>query len=564
LIIGHWKAIEKWGRISIKLIVVAYFVCLLFIPLSPYPAQEALGLGEPSAYYRIATNFAQGKGFLQDYFVTDSFSNYFYIPQTPFLIFLMSLFLKIFGIGWYPLFVYTCLAGALLFFLFSSYVALPVGRGRPPGKALFLLTLVIMAMPVYFISVGLGIIVLPGALIFLFLAIISMEEDLFSKRLRYLMIGCCLLFLFFIRPEAKFAAVIFFAVYGLTELFRRIGRNAKLVLSAVLLSVAILSWFNLPLIFDTFFKGFRSASLFYNKYDQKEDRFSNMHGSLSMAHVKKTYENIIGRKDFDKLLNFDIGTEIRDHPRAFSKLAADSYLRTSNILAYTFLSPQSFWQGLLETDLALLMIIISLIMCYLYMEKRYRSMVLIFFLYLATIRLLNSWVHIRHLLIISIPLFTLLSRSLLIDLSKICKEKQLLFLERRGLFTLLSILLGGAIVFNCYTLASFRLDQRNRAHLPIIKAIEEQTTENDTLLSNAPTLMTSMTGRYCIGVMDIVRFLPLIVNYLKPDAIIIDNARRDGPRNYTLYTGLERGVEGYKVVIHDKSKEFILLKKACK
>ncbi len=561
LLIKYWRSLDKWERLTIKLIATIFLFCLFTMPLSPYPAQEPLGLGDPPAYYRVIVNFVEGKGLLQDYFSMDYISGkYGYFKSTPLLIFITSLFFKIFGINWHSLFIYNSLSGILVAYLLSSFILWKRESSIISKKAEFFLTLAVLALPVYLVSVGLGIVGLPGILIFLFLTVVSMKSGIIRKKSKYILIGCSLLFLLFVRPEARYIAIIFLAIYLPAKLFQSLKRNKRILFVAVLVLMGVLSWCNLPAISSLLHRHFGYASLFYNKYDKDTGSFEVPNGGITIIPLKITFENIVGRKDFDKFSNSSIGNEIQKHPRAFLDFVSINYFHTANVLAYTFGPANSFWYPLLNSKMSLFLLM-SFIVIYTFIKKRYRIVGLTIFSYLFTISLLNSWVTMRHVLIVSLPLAGLFIKTVLNSLSQSKKNKYFVLFEKKIIISPIILILAAAIIFNCYTTVSFRLNKRNRAHAPIIKAVQEYTMENDIVLSNFPTLLTCMTGRFCIGVMSITRFLPLIVKYIRPDIIIIDNARRDGPQDYTLFEKYVKNVKDYKIIYHNSEEEFVLLGK---
>ncbi|MFH1868751.1 MAG: hypothetical protein ABH843_07250 [Candidatus Omnitrophota bacterium] len=554
------RSIDKWERSTIALLAAVFFFCLFSMPLSPYPAQEPLGLGDPPAYYRVVTNLIHGKGFLQDYFLTGSETGvYFYFKGTPILFLVTSIFFKIFGENWYSLFIYNTLSSMLAFYLLALAV-FPDNESRRGRNILFLVCLS-LSVPLFFFLASFGTIVLSGALIFILVIYLSKNESITNVKLRHSLIALCLLYLWCVRPEAKFVAILYICIYLPFNLYSKLKRkNHKVLALATVLILMILFWWNIPYISKTALE--KHATIAYYKYSSEDDSFKiRIPGELTTVDKMKSYDHMAGTSRADSLRNESIGREIRAHPWAFVKYLFDNYYYSANVVALMTYAPGFLFERTLNTQRFVPFLIVTLIILYSAIGRRYRLIVSIIFFYMLTIRIINSWAHIRHFFIISLPLLGVFLCRIRDDLARLPRNTHRKTPSSNIVFNTTFIALAAIIVFNSVTTVSLRLDERNRRHIPILKAVREYTRPEDKIVSNFPILITCMTSRYTIGAMNIVELLPIIIRYMNPDVIVIDNARKDGAKNYSIYKKFVKSVYGYKEVYSDDENEFVLLKR---
>lgn len=313
------RQMGPWERGALATVAAVVLVWLLLMPLSPYPSQLTLGLGDLPGYYRVVTNLVEGRGWTEDYFIGDYLGGgYAYIKAQPILVLVSTMLFQIFGTNWYAVNTYNILAAGLLLYLVGSFVCMGVGPTITDGKRILLFTVGVTLVPAQFVLFGLGVVSAPGALAFLTLTTFAITF-LTPAALRRLIIGACLVFLTWVRPEASLLAVLWIMCYGVKWLWsqpwrRRLAR--PMILAACLLAPVLL-WANLPTAMATIQSRFDGLWIFYLKFDAAQGGFAMMYNPWSDYNRRITRANFLEDGAKEAMGNPAIGREMRAHPVAF-------------------------------------------------------------------------------------------------------------------------------------------------------------------------------------------------------------------------------------------------------
>jgi hypothetical protein len=558
-----WKRLPEilrqadiWERRSIGVIVVIVLLWLLLIPLSPYPAQLTLGLGDFPAYYGAATNLVAGRGWTPDYFVGDFIGgSYLYVMTHPILVLITTLFFQVFGPNWYSLHIYAVIGAGILVYVLVSVVCLTSKTSASKGINILFLTFAISLVPTHFIFFGLGVHTAPSALAFLTLAAFRLT-DFARASLRHLVTAVCVIFLFWVRPEASLLAVLVLTVNSVFSLWtskrtRRLFRPTFLV-GCLVTTVSI--WAYLPSLMNAVPPKWKNMSVFYLKFDSAGERFVPMYTPWYKLNQRFNRASFADEGAIQKLANPSIGLKLREHPAAFLRYLADKFADTAIVFVRTITFPEMRLSARIPA-LAILGVLLLLAS----IEARTRSTMVVAVGFLLLLPVLNTNPAERHILTVSPTIIGLSLRPVFQKWWSLGRSFAS-FPSKRWHVLVAIIPVIFVIVVDSSLLIKVRKDPRNLSYTSILRDIEWLTSPRDLIASSYPQLVTCMSGRRSIGATWLTENMERIVRKHEPEFILVDNAR-EGPENYTDLW-LERGltVPGYVPVVHNAAEHYIIFR----
>ncbi|HUT35918.1 MAG TPA: hypothetical protein VNE39_20695 [Planctomycetota bacterium] len=548
-----------WERRSAVAVAGVVGLWLLLMPLSPYPGQLTVSLGDVFGYYRLAANLVAGRGWAPDYFVADLPGGaYLYLAIHPIPPLVTTLFLQVFGPNLDSLNVYSVLAAGGLFLLMASFAGLRSDGRVSQSKALFFVTLAACVVPAHFVFFGLGVHSAPGALAFLTLMALYVVRGARDTAGRLAM-AATVAFLFLVRPEGAVLAALFVVICGgysvLTARRVRLALRAGLVAAA--LAVLGIAWANLPRLMGAAGASSKALSVCYLKFDPSRGRFGFLYKSAEEAH------HAIGRAYFggggvEALANEAIASELQERPALFLRcLAAHLVHYTSPVFLSAILFPGA------EVDSVYAAAVFAMLVVLAAAGSGARILVLVILAFLLLLPLVNWFPVDRHMLTVSAGLLALCARSVAMRrwdaLGRVLATPR----ARRGVraacagaFLLLAALDVGLLV-------RARTDRRNLCYAPILEDIRRVTSSGDVIASSNPPLITCLADRRSVGTAWLAEHLEGVVRKFAPDFIVVDNCFLWGPPNYAILrerSGLK--IPGYELIENHEAEQYALFRKS--
>ncbi len=554
------REMSTWERRSLMVILAVGLFWLVGMPLSQYPSQVSVMLGDTPVYYRQATNLAEGRGWETDYFMADyPGGTLAYVPAHPIPVYITTQFFHIFGKNWYSLYVYNAIAAQILICLFAFVARHVPGMNDNGGKSVFFLTLVAALVPTHFVLFGLGSVTVPGALMFLTIAATSIHDDI-QGRVRILLIGTALLLSFWLRPEAAFLAVILTALFGIRYLFVKIltTRKTRFACAAAGLIVVATLWWNLPKLTANSPAEWNSLAIFHSKYITGKRQFVPMWGDPWVLNKILCRTNLSGKTE-EVLGNPNIGIELRDHPLAFLRFLIGYVPRFAHLFVRS-LSIAHWRIGWLSGIPSVL--ILSTFIALSAMNRKSRLFAGAAAIFLLIMPLLNAAAGVRHILVVSATVMALSIR-------------QIMSFRRNGprwaighrpwmnkvRWATMAVLLSVVLYINGSSIIRIRTAEVNNCYAGIIKDIEKLAAPNDLIASNYPQLITCMTGLRSVGGPWLLENTYYLLKNYQPDFIVIDDGRR-GVLDYTLLVHFGNALPSYTPVIHNVESRYIIFRAA--
>lgn len=560
-----YRPVGIWERFSIAIVAAIVLLWLSLMPLSPYPSQISVGLGDPPGYYRAAANLVAGRGWAADYFVGDYVgSTLSYITAQPILVLITTLFFQIFGANGYSLYVYDAVAAGVLIYLLASLVCLTPKATVVDGRHILWLTAAISLAPTHFILFGLGIITAPGALAFL-TATAFWISQVAPTASRYFIVAASAILLFWVRPEALLLAILLVAFCGVSTLLtiRQISQLARSTLLVGCLAASVALWVNLPTLVDVLPAAAKGLAVSYLKFDSVSGRFAPMYDPWWQLNRQLSRANFLDEGAVESIANASIGWELRAHPVSFLRYLLDRLPSTSLLFARAVSLPEIqsygrfFWLGEMTA-----LVILGTLLVLAAIDSQSRPIVAAITGFLLLLPLLNLAADVRHVLIVSPVIVGLSLRSVL---------RQLKSSKPRGLFAVfpdtpkqatIAVMLAVILILllvDSVTLIRIRTDRANQSYVNILHDIEAITSPDDVVASSYPQLITCVTGRRSIGATWLTENIELIIRKYHPDFILVDNAR-DGVWNYTLLEKNGLTIPGYVPVIHNRTQNYVIFR----
>jgi len=548
--LSGWKEIGKltkgictWERRMWVLLGTALALWILLMPLSPYPAQMNMGLGDRPGYYRVAANLVSGRGWLADFFIGDYVGGYpSYLVNHPLPALVITFFFQVFGSNAHSLTVYGALAGTLCVSVLASFVSVDE-RKEPSNPWIFIGALIALGVPSHYYLLGLGASTVPGTLAFL-TAVVFLVEHVDTLKKRIVVCAICVIYMLVVRPEAAILGVLLVACFALFAFLCNSGIRARWRLVACL-GIALVvagAWLKLPEIVGALPSNLRNLCIFFLQYDQDVGQFQWMYAPWWKINEMLCTMNFSLEETVPALGNDAIAEEILGHPAAFfSFLTREFYSTTSRLLGAinigVYLRPSPVMRGLT-----------GLIFIFAFVHPRNRIALCVILLQLFIFPLVNAGFGARHLLPVASALYALFGRAIF--------ARPRWMLTRLGMAVVALFIAGNTI-----DIAAIRIDDFNRGHAVIIDDLRKIAKPDDLIASSYPQLLASEVGCPTVGCTWLTDNLEGLVARTSPDIIVVDD-KRDGPKNYRLLKKRhELKIAGYQMVRHNSEERYAIFVK---
>ncbi len=532
---GRW---QRWALAAVGGIVAFW---LLALPLSPYPAQVTMDLGDPPAYYCHAANLVAGKGWGADYFVADYRQGQAsYIKGHPILVLATTLGLQVFGRNIISFHVYNILAGGLLVLLIGSFAC----RGEGP---VFVATIIAALLPAHFSLLGLGVAMTPVALGVLMVAVLAVDEGV-GRGMRRFLIAASLAFLVGLRPEGAMLAIALGVALGVRAavVASRGHQGIRLALASGCVAALVGLWMALPTLVSRLYPAWQDLTLYCVRYDAVRGRFVPMYEPFWEQNRQSCRANLLG-EPAAAMGNAAIGAEVRAHPAAFllyvadrAPLAAHCFVRAISVAQFRF-------PWLVGAPSVIVLALVLIVGCF---GRGGVTLAAAMAAFAVLLQLAIPDPRVRHLLCISPIALALAFRAIW---GWRCFRLPSVVCHLLGVVLVVLACLEG------WSIIRVRTYGPNRAYEPMLREVESAAAPNALVASGYPQLVTCMTGLRCIGGSWLTENLDAIVERHHPDLILVDDTN-DVARNYQLL--MERGgaIPGYSPVAHDREKRYILFR----
>lgn len=542
---GGWRSVldlmrkhSPWERRMWLLLLGLLAVWLGLMPLSPYPAQISMGLGDRPGYYRLAANLVSGRGWLVDFFIGDYIGGKpSYLTNHPLPVLVTTFLFQVVGRNAHSLSVYCVLAAALHVALLCSFVC-TVGRKAFSDARIFVAAVAALAIPIHFHLLGIGVSTVPGALAFM-TATVFLVEHVDRPLRRFIMCAVAILFLIVVRPEAALLGVLLLVCFPVVSVLIGPGvRRRWRVLLLTMCAAAIVGlWVKLPGVVARLPANLRNLSVFYLKYEPERKEFGWMYAPWWKINEMLCAANFSSDGAAVPEINDAIGEEIRNHPGSLVLFLLDSFSTTTAKLLGTvtidcYLKPSPIAQGL-----------VGLMLIFSFIAPRNRVALVVILIQLFILPLVNVGFGGRHLLPVTAVLYALFGRAMLSRPG---------WMAKRFCIALAVV----CIASNMIDLVAVRRDDVNRAHTGIVAALRQMVQPGDLVASSYPQLIANEVDCRTTGCTWLADNLDAIIAHSAPDIIVVDNSR-DGPSNYTLLNKRRNmRLDGYRLVIHDKEERY--------
>ncbi|HPD17680.1 MAG TPA: hypothetical protein PLE19_22305 [Planctomycetota bacterium] len=548
------RGLGRWERLALAALAAVALFWLGAMPLSPYPSQVTMDLGDPPVYYRAAANLVAGRGWAPDYFAADyPRGEVSYVRSHPVPALATAFLFHLVGANTQSLHVYGIVAGVLLLCLLSALVRL--GAGGRDGPHALLLTVGLAVVPSHFILLGLGVVTAPGALALATAVGLALTAG--GHRLaRCGAVGLSLALMVLLRPDSAMMAVLLAAAWlaGQTVGGVRVPRTLRLGLAGALAAGGVLLWLGLPALLRAARPGWDSLGIYFLRYDAAAGRFVDTLGSWMEQSRRLCAANLTGESLFDTVGNAAIGGEVQAHPVAFAVHLASwfPFFARQAMGALTVAQYRLAWlDGAPAVACALALLALAA------RSRPGRLVAVAMLAYLLLMPAVNPGARVRHMLVVT-PVALALALRTLWGLWHGRLERAL---ARRWAVPALAIPLLALAFLDARSIIRVRTYGPNCAYAPILRHLEEMTRSDDVIATSYPQLVTCMTGRRSVGGTWLIEHLGLIVERFRPGFLVVDNVR-DIPRDYDQLRAQGMAAPGYEMAVHDPAAQYVIFRAA--
>ncbi|MCX7935217.1 MAG: hypothetical protein N3A66_08175, partial [Planctomycetota bacterium] len=501
---------EKRGLL---ICAVAAAIWLALLPLSPYPSQHNIGMGDAPAYYVAARNLARGLPLEHGVFTGDYMGGQLpYLRAQPLLVYAASLLMQLAGFSLTGLHVLLLLSGAL-----ALYAAAELAMGEKRSAwSLPLATAIFVMLPGHFIFFGAGILAAPPLLAAICLYILTLAERL-SARQRSLGAVVCVSVMLLSRPETAILATVFVACLLLRTIWRTLGTIKAIGALAIAALTVISLGESLPCHLPARICGpIENLSLFHMRFDPRLQQFrsadlwwQNHRAFCAVAFANSdTHAPRPGPQLF---------ADICAHPGAFLAYSAHALWARSSSIARAMLGPlwptgESRW-FLWNTISFFIWLTVFLLAA-----PGHLHLVASIGIFMLTMPVLNAGISDRHWIVATILLLALAARAMrrvgttssgaTDDKDRHADFATAPFPRRYLLLFICGVM---CLVIETVWLAQIRVEKYNTLHVPVIAAIKRHVPARATVVCTWPPLIACCTDRSAVGCTWLCENLPAVL-----------------------------------------------------
>ena len=553
------SASEKRGLL---LCVFVTAIWLALLPLSPYPAQPLLGLGDAPAYYVAARNLARGLPMRHGHFTGDYIGGYLaYIKAQPLLVYACAQVIQLTGFSLTALHVLLLISGGLAL---CAAAELAVGERQDCSRLPFVVAIFIL-LPGHFLLLGAGQLAAPAILAAVVFCAVALSERIpfFSRSLALAICGSAMMLS---RPESAILAGSLFGCILFREIWR-ISAMKKAVLLFALLMMSYISIAHLPHLSDWIGGPMENLGIFHLHFEPRYKQFTsaplwwqNNRSFCALAFTDSQPKSTPA--------NTRILADICAHPSAFAAYCAQQLWSRSSFIIRAVLGP--LWPPLSlswsRANTISCFLWLTLLLCAA-MACKHLPLIVGISLFMLTLPPLNPGVSDRHWMVATFLLVALAVRAALQTKKSMNCETgsdsqtndivaSMSYRHPLSFFICFSLCLLVETVWLAQTLL---ID--NTQYVPTIEAIKRYVPERATVVCSWPPIIACCTGRDALGCTWLTENLAAIVAKHHPQWLIIDSAT-ERPDNYEWFMWETGGhLDGYEIVEHNPGDRYIILRR---
>ncbi len=549
------RQLGAWERRSLAALGAILAFWLLAMPLSPYPGQITMELGDPPIYYRAASSLAAGRGWEAGYFEASwPGGRVSYVASHPAPALLATHFLQLFGTNWRSLEVCSAIAGVVLIYLAASLIwtARP---SVPDGAHVLASVLAVGVIPAHFVLFGLGVVTAPSALAFLCCVACGTVVGV-ARSERRLLAGAALVLMLVWRPESSVLAALLLAVWAIRGLWERSGsrRAVRAAALAVAAGGLALLWWQLPPVMDRVTSKWQTLWVCHLRFDGASRRFVPMYEPWEEVSRATGRANFLGEGALDAVRNREIGREVQAHPLAFARYLLGELPSLAHVFVRAITVPQYGWAWLRGWPAT---VVAGALLALVWLSPGGRCIAAAIVAYFLAMAAIRHGADVRHMLTVSPAVVALAARFAWVRwggaLERLGSRRGFVA-AGAGAMLVLAVLGGRSIV-------RLRTYWPNRSYQGILRDIERLTSPQDLVATTYPFLVTCMTGRRSVGGAWLTECLDLIIETRSPDLIAVDD---NVLPNYGPLLAKGGHVPGYEPIVHNRAERYILYRRVAR
>jgi hypothetical protein len=500
------------GELESALVAAGLFIgWLVLLPLSKYPGNIGLELGDIPASFRVAANLVEGRGLQEDYFIGEFLGGqYHYVTRQPILAYIAAYFFRLFGPDSFIIHLYSQFAGAILLMLTASlpYQLLPANGEL--ASLMPWLVLMLGFLPTQFLLNGLGAHTLPSGVAFLCLMPLYLGLGGWGG---FALGTCCLVYMFWLRPEGQLLAmlcVVGFAIVQVPSL--PLWGIIAIVSSTIIGAVGV--WRFLPRIVDRLPGSFKNLIVFYLKFDATTDSFVPTYNSIGHLMGLFNDTNMHSPDALKGVTNKDLVLEIKSHPRAFFRYLLNKMMELCRVVVLTYSLPFRRVYDLVPIPLAVGFV--AVLVGVGFGVENGRGLLLSCMLYCFCSAIFNElWV--RHVMVVTPVLTSLFLSQMLSSLGPA--------VSAFASWTFGSSVCVLVVTLELLWLARVRLRHENSGFNEIFMKLRPHVGPQTTVLNTYPQLFSFVLGCRSVGTTYLVDTLEHYIRRFKPEFIVVDSVR---------------------------------------
>jgi len=542
---------ERWSLVAAGAVALSW---LALAPLSPYPGQVNLNLGDAPSYCCAARALLNGHHGRPGYFATDYLSGRpSYLSAHPVPVAAMAFQFALFGRGSPAPLSFNILASFLLILLLSD-----VANPKPAtsgGLTNVWFTLGFILLPSHFLHWGLGLVTANGTLGFAAIAAGLLSRELPARQQR-LVVALGLGYMFLSRPEAALlvaALGLVGAVWALAWLWARKPRLAAPFSVLAVGLVFVVFWWKLPTVVGTIARRAPSLSFLHLGYDEASGRFRALHEPPWELNRGYCRQNLNPGAPKTEPCNPRVGEEIRAHPVAFLAWLLGRFGQTALYFVRAVSVAQWEFRPLAGVPAVALVVALMLLAM---LARGAAPFVVAAALVVVALPAANRMAHVRHLLLVSPVVLALGVRAVWTRwgdrLAALAGRRWFMVVAGAGL-SLLAFL-------DCRSIIRVRTYWPNRCYEHLLADIERVAAPGDLVAPTSAQLVAQATGRRCVGGTWVTENLSGLVAMWRPEVVVVDDFN-EVARNYEKLMETGGHLAGYEPVVHNRRERYIVFRR---
>ena len=527
---------------------------LAVAPLSPYPGQITMDLGDPPAYLCAARALASGSPD-PGYFSAEYPGGTLGYPRRHFVPVAVVAVLGTLsrGAGWGHSLTAYCGVAALL--LFGVLAEIAAGGAVERARSRALLASGFLVLPAHFVLAGLGCVTFLGALGFATCVALFVGREGGLGR-RFLLATFPVAFMALVRPEAALLVVVLgviVVVRVIVWLWARRPQVAAPTSVVALGLVVVVVWWKVPEMVRAVGGRAPSLSFLHLAYDERAGRFRALHEPPWELNRGYCRQNLNPGAPKTEPCNPRVGEEIRAHPVAFLAWLLGRFGQTALYFVRAVSVAQWEFRPLAGVPAVALVVALMLLAM---LARGAAPFVVAAALVVVALPAANRMAHVRHLLLVSPVVLALGVRAVWTRwgdrLAALAGRRWFMVVAGAGL-SLLAFL-------DCRSIIRIRTYWPNRCYEHLLADIERVAAPGDLVAATYPQLVAHATGRRCVGGTWLTENLSGLVAMWRPEVVVVDDFN-EVARNYQKLMETGGHLAGYEPVVHNRRERYLVFRR---